>query len=157
MNKLWMLAAILTLSGLLMTSCSNDDDSATEPTELVLQDGMWTGNGEGRSGTIIVKVTVENHQVTKVTVVNQSESSFAQETINNLCKSAVGRTKEMNVEVDGITGATPSSVATPTARREASMLQRRIFRKGAMLMASMTPVEVSSALRIASNCFTMTS
>ena len=108
-NKLWMLAAILTLSGLLMTSCSNDDDSATEPTELVLQDGMWTGNGEGRSGTIIVKVTVENHQVTKVTVVNQSESSFAQETINNLCKSAVGRTKEMNVEVDGITGATLTS------------------------------------------------
>ena len=104
-----MLAAILTLSGLLMTSCSNDDDSATEPTELVLQDGMWTGNGEGRSGTIIVKVTVENHQVTKVTVVNQSESSFAQETINNLCKSAVGRTKEMNVEVDGITGATLTS------------------------------------------------
>ena len=92
-----------------MTSCSNDDDSATEPTELVLQDGMWTGNGDGRSGTIIVKVTVENHQVTKVTVVNQSESSFAQETINNLCKSAVGRTKEMNVEVDGITGATLTS------------------------------------------------
>ena len=108
-NKLWMLAAILTLSGFLMTSCSNDDDSATEPTELVLQDGMWTGNGDGRSGTIIVKVTVENHQVTKVTVVNQSESSFAQETINNLCKSAVGRTKEMNVEVDGITGATLTS------------------------------------------------
>ena len=108
-NKLWMLAAILTLGGLLMTSCSNDDDSATEPTELVLQDGMWTGNGEGRSGTIIVKVTVENNQVTKVTVVNQSESSFAQETINNLCKSAVGRTKEMNVEVDGITGATLTS------------------------------------------------
>ena len=104
-----MLAAILTLSGFLMTSCSNDDDSATEPTELVLQDGMWTGNGDGRSGTIIVKVTVENHQVTKVTVVNQSESSFAQETINNLCKSAVGRTKEMNVEVDGITGATLTS------------------------------------------------
>ena len=104
-----MLAAILTLSGLLMTSCSNDDDSTMEPTELVLQDGMWTGNGDGRSGTIIVKVTVENHQVTKVTVVNQSESSFAQETINNLCKSAVGRTKEMNVEVDGITGATLTS------------------------------------------------
>ena len=104
-----MLAAILTLGGLLMTSCSNDDDSATEPTELVLQDGMWTGHGEGRSGSIIVKVTVENHQVTKVTVVNQSESSFAQETINNLCKSAVGRTKEMNVEVDGITGATLTS------------------------------------------------
>ena len=69
-----------------------------------LQDGDWTGSGEGRSGTIIVKVTVENHQVSNVTVVSQSESSFAQETINTICESAVGRTEEMSVEVDGITG-----------------------------------------------------
>ena len=74
-----------------------------------MQDGEWTGSGEGRSGTIIVKVKVENHQVAKVTVISQSESSFAQETINNICKSAVGRTEEMSVEVDGITGATLTS------------------------------------------------
>jgi fumarate reductase flavoprotein subunit len=94
-------------------ACTHDDSPVVEPvvdpvTEQ-LQDGEWTGSGEGRSGTIIVKVTVENHQVAKVTVVSQSESSFAQETINSLCESALGRKAEMSVEVDGITGATLTS------------------------------------------------
>ena len=92
----------------LFVACANDDNPIVGPTEQ-LQDGVWTGSGEGRSGTIIVKVTVENHQVTKVTVVSQSESTFAQETINSLCESALGRTAEMSVEVDGITGATLTS------------------------------------------------
>ena len=38
--QLWILSAILTLSGLLMTSCTIDDNSVTEPTEQVLQDGL---------------------------------------------------------------------------------------------------------------------
>ena len=101
---------VLLICGLwLFGACANDDNADVEPVTEQLQDGEWTGSGEGRSGTIIVKVTVENHQVTKVTVVSQSESSFAQETINNLCESAIGRTAEMSVEVDGITGATLTS------------------------------------------------
>ena len=108
--RIWTLIIFMGVCGMgAMTSCSNDDDFPTEPTGLVLQDGEWTGSGEGRSGSIIVKVTVENHKVTKVTVVNQSESSFAQETINSICKNAVGRKEEMSVEVDGITGATLTS------------------------------------------------
>lgn len=103
------MAAILALNSLFMASCSNDDNSILEPTEQVLQDGEWTGSGEGRSGSIIVKVTVKNHQVKEVTVVSQSESSFAQETINTIVASAVGRTDVMSVEVDGITGATLTS------------------------------------------------
>ena len=100
---------VLLICGLWMfMACTNDDNPIVKPVEQ-LQDGEWTGSGEGRSGTIIVKVTVENHQVKKVTVVSQSESSFAQETINNLCERAVGRTAEMSVEVDGITGATLTS------------------------------------------------
>ena len=109
LTKLWMMTAILLLCGIFLTSCSNDDNSITETTKQMLQDGEWTGSGEGRSGSIIVKVTVENHHVTKVTVVSQSESTFAQETINTLCESAVGRTDVMSVEVDGITGATLTS------------------------------------------------
>ena len=93
----------------MFVSCANEDSPAVVPDMEQLQDGVWTGSGEGRSGTIIVKVTVENHQVTKVTVVSQSESTFAQETINTICESAVGRTAEMSVEVDGITGATLTS------------------------------------------------
>ena len=101
------LTGILLLCGLwLFVACVNDDIPVVVKQ---LQDGEWTGSGEGRSGTIIVKVTVENHQVTKVTVVSQSESSFAQEAINSICESAVGRTTEMSVEVDGVTGATLTS------------------------------------------------
>lgn len=93
----------------MLMACANEDTPAVAPVTTLLQDGEWTGSGEGRSGTIIVKVKVENHQVTKVTVVSQSESSFAQETINSLCERAMGRTEEMSVEVDGITGATLTS------------------------------------------------
>ena len=107
-NLRWLMGVVLICGLWLFVACANDDNPIVGPTEQ-LQDGVWTGSGEGRSGTIIVKVTVENHQVAKVTVVSQSESSFAQETINSLCERAVGRTAAMSVEVDGITGATLTS------------------------------------------------
>ena len=103
------MGALLICGLWMLMACANEDTPAVAPVTTLLQDGEWTGSGEGRSGTIIVKVTVENHQVTKVTVVSQSESSFAQETINSLCERAMGRTEEMSVEVDGITGATLTS------------------------------------------------
>ena len=105
----WLMSALLICGLWIFVACANDDNPVVEPDTEQLQDGVWTGSGDGRNGTIIVKVTIENHQMTKVTVVSQSESSFAQETINNICKSAVGRTGEMSVEVDGITGATLTS------------------------------------------------
>ena len=108
-NMRWLMGVVLICGLWMFVACTNDDNPVVKPDMEQLQDGEWTGSGEGRSGTIIVKVTVENHQVTKVTVVSQSESSFAQETINNLCESAIGRTAEMSVEVDGITGATLTS------------------------------------------------
>ena len=67
------------------------------------------GSGEGRGGSIIAKVTVKNHQVELVTIVSQSESVFAQDAINSIVESAVGRTDVMSVEVDGVTGATLTS------------------------------------------------
>ena len=108
-NMRWLMGALLICGLWLFVACANEDSPAVVPVMEQLQDGEWTGSGEGRSGTIIVKVTVENHRVTKVTVVSQSESSFAQESINTICESAVGRTTEMSVEVDGITGATLTS------------------------------------------------
>jgi len=92
----------------LMTACLNDDNGIVVPTEQ-LQDGEWTGSGEGRSGSIIAKVTVKNHQVEQVVIVSQSESVFAQDAINSIVESAVGRTDVMSVEVDGVTGATLTS------------------------------------------------
>ena len=106
-NLLRMIVIVLCMG--VMVACSNYDNSITEPTEQQLQDGEWTGSGEGRSGTIIAKVTVKNHQVEQVTIVSQSESVFAQDAINSIVESAIGRTDVMSVEVDGVTGATLTS------------------------------------------------
>ena len=108
-NRRWLMGALLICGLWMLMACANEDTPAVAPVTTLLQDGEWTGSGEGRSGTIIVKVKVENHQVSKVTVISQSESTFAQETINSLCERAMGRTEEMSVEVDGITGATLTS------------------------------------------------
>ena len=108
-NLRWLMGVVLICGLWVFVACTNDDNPVVDPVTEQLQDGEWTGSGEGRSGSIIVRVTVENHQVVKVTVVSQSESSFAQETINTICESAVGRTTEMSVEVDGVTGATLTS------------------------------------------------
>ena len=111
MKHLRLLFALhfLVLCSLMLTSCSNEDNASIEPAGQVLQDGEWTGSGEGRSGSIIAKVTVKNHQVELVTIVSQSESVFAQDAINRIVASALGRKDVMSVEVDGVTGATLTS------------------------------------------------
>ena len=100
---------IMILCGLMQLSCTNEDSTTTGPTEQLLQDGEWTGSGEGRSGSIIAKVVVKDHHVESVTIVSQSESVFAQDAINSVVAKAVGRTDVMSVEVDGISGATLTS------------------------------------------------
>ena len=92
-----------------LTSCSTDDDPAAEPPTELLQDGVWTGSGEGRSGTIVVKMTVENHEISDIVVVSQSESSFAQEALNEMVARALQKQGLLSVEVDGVTGATLTS------------------------------------------------
>ena len=105
----WMMAAVIVCGLVIFTSCANDDNPVVEPETELLQDGEWTGSGEGRSGSIIAKVVVKNHQVEQVTIVSQSESVFAQEAINTVVEKAVGRTDVMTVEMDGVTGATLTS------------------------------------------------
>ena len=92
---------------LFAASCSHND--GPEPETHVLMDGVWVGSGEGRGGTIIASVEVKDHAVSQVTIVSQSESSFAQETINTLVERAVGREDLLNPEVDAISGATLTS------------------------------------------------
>lgn len=104
MKKILIITTAL-LFGILC-SCINDDPSPIEP---VLQDGEWTGSGEGRSGTIIVKITVENHQITDAVVVSQSESSFAQDAINEILAQVLEKQAPLNKEVDAVTGATLTS------------------------------------------------
>ncbi|MBP5258975.1 MAG: flavocytochrome c [Prevotella sp.] len=108
--KIWISYIVFALCGLTMLAgCSDDDNSAITPIEEQLQDGEWTGYGEGRSGTIVAKVVVKDHVVEDVTIVSQSESVFAQDAINTIVASAVGRQDVMSVEADGVTGATLTS------------------------------------------------
>ncbi len=85
MKRLWIWI-ILLLS--ILVACSPD---SLIPPEPVMQDGVWTGNGEGRSGTILVRITVLGHRITDIVVVSQSESSFAQDAINMAIRSALGQ------------------------------------------------------------------
>ena len=114
--RLLIFAALLTLCGLMaFTSCSNDDNDDSEPTVERMRDGEWTGSGEGRSGSIIVKIVVEDGVVVQAIVVSQSESVFAQDAINTILGHAIGRRALMNVEVDGVTGATLTSTGVVDA------------------------------------------
>ncbi|MBQ3752727.1 MAG: hypothetical protein II864_04165 [Prevotella sp.] len=102
MKKLrpWMLVSVLTLYGLLaFTSCANDDNNVAEPAAEGLRDGEWTGSGEGRSGSIIAKITVSQGSIVQAIVVSQLESVFAQEAINTILGHAVDRDDVMSVEV----------------------------------------------------------
>ena len=105
-----MMKRILTILSILLlfcaASCTREPD--TEP-ENQLMDGVWTGSGEGRSGTIIASVEVKDHQVSQVTIVSQSESSFAQEAINTIVERAIGRTEALDPQADAVTGATLTS------------------------------------------------
>ena len=91
-----------------LASCSHDHEPPT-PAEAVMRDGIWEGTGEGRGGTILVRITVTNHIITDAKAVSQSESSFAQEALNKVLSNAIGRTDYLSLETDGITGATLTS------------------------------------------------
>ncbi len=91
----------------LLSGCGAADDNVAD-TE-VMQDGEWEGTGEGRSGTILVHILVQDHRIVSGKVISQSESTFAQEAINTIIAKLQGRESEMTVETDGVTGATLTS------------------------------------------------
>ena len=89
-----------------LCACTKEDPVPVEP---VMQDGVWTGTGEGRSGTIVVRITVEQHQITDIVVVSQSESSFAQDAINEMVARALQKQALLTTEADAVSGATLTS------------------------------------------------
>ncbi len=104
MKSLFRWLFLLLLCGL--CACSGKDPVPTEP---VMRDGVWMGTGEGRSGTILVRITVERHKITDIVVVSQSESSFAQEAINEMVARALKKQALLSAEVDAVSGATLTS------------------------------------------------
>jgi len=117
-----MIVATL-VCGMLLAACLADDNPAVGPTTELLNDGVWTGSGEGRSGTIVVKMTVVNHEITDIVVVSQSESSFAQEALNEMVARALQKQGLMSMEVDGVTGATLTSTGVIDAVNMAILAQ----------------------------------
>jgi len=107
MKTLAPLYRILIVLPLFLFTASCERNAVPEP-EL-LMDGVWTGSGEGRSGSIIASVEVRDHAVAKVIIVSQSESSFAQETINTIVERAIARKELLVPETDAISGATLTS------------------------------------------------
>lgn len=102
MKRLWIWILLL-LS--VLAACSQEHLAPQEP---VMQDGVWTGTGEGRSGTILVKITVLEHRITSIVVVSQSESPFAQDAVNGMIARALEKQAILS-EVDAISGATLTS------------------------------------------------
>ena len=89
-----------------LCACSKEDPVPIDP---VMQDGVWTGTGEGRSGTILVRITVEQHRIADIVVVSQSESSFAQDAINEMVARALQKQALLSTEADAVSGATLTS------------------------------------------------
>ena len=104
MKRLVIWLAMLLLCAL--CACTREDPVPVEP---VMKDGVWTGTGEGRSGTILVRINVEDNKITDIVVVSQSESSFAQDAINEMVARALQKQALLNPEVDAISGATLTS------------------------------------------------
>ena len=103
-SAMWIVAAtILMLTAI--TACTVSDNTV----DTTMRDGVWEGTGEGRGGTILVRITVTNNTITDAKAISQSESSFAQAALNEVLDNAIGRTDYLSLETDGVTGATLTS------------------------------------------------
>lgn len=75
----------------------------------LMQDGEWDGSGEGRNGLIVVRSTVSNHKLTKIRLISQSESPFAQESMQLTIDRALNKQDILTVDLDAVSGATLTS------------------------------------------------
>ena len=104
LSATWIvIASILML--IAITACTVRDNTIG----TTMRDGVWEGTGEGRGGTILVRITVTNNTITDAKVISQSESSFAQAALNEVLDNAIGRTDYLSLDTDGVTGATLTS------------------------------------------------
>lgn len=96
-------------------SCSQEE-APSAPEEIML-DGTYEGIGEGRGGMIKIAITVEDHKITKATVLSQSESTFAQESLFAMIDRIM--TAQAVEGVDAISGATITTTGVLQAMKMA--------------------------------------
>lgn len=97
-------AALLTLS---MVACGGSKEEAKN---------TFTGESEGKNGTIKVEVTIENEEIQKIDVVENNESEFTEKVFTDMIATIV---ESNTAEVDAISGATITSNAIIAAAADA--------------------------------------
>ena len=112
MKKLFYILS-LTLGISLLAACHTEENGTNLPEAAVMQDGVYEGLGEGRSGMIKVAIEVENHILTAIRILSQSESKFAQPAEQQIMDAVL---EKQTVEgVDAVSGATLTSNGMLTA------------------------------------------
>ena len=112
MKKLFYILS-LTLGISLLAACHTEENGTNQPEAAVMQDGVYEGLGEGRSGMIKVAIEVENHILTAIRILSQSESKFAQPAEQQIMDAVL---EKQTIEgVDAVSGATLTSNGMLTA------------------------------------------
>lgn len=109
----FLLATCLSIS-MLIPSVPIFAADATSQTSY--KDGTYEGSGNGFSGKVTLRVTIQNGKITSIDEVSQSETSPYWEEAKTLFSTIV---EKQSAEVDTVTGATKSSDAIKEAVRQA--------------------------------------
>lgn len=104
---------ILLLGCVLFAGCNNHGNDILQPEESLMQDGVFEGLGEGRSGMIKVAIDVRDHIITAIKILSQSESKFAQPAQQQIIDAVLE--KQTIQGVDAVSGATLTSQGMLTA------------------------------------------
>ncbi len=105
MKKNISMILIFVLAATLLTGCGGKDAK--------LEDGTYTGTGEGFGGDVVVEVTVEEGKIANVEVVENDETpDFASEALETVPAAIV---EKNSTDVDGHSGATMTSNAIKEA------------------------------------------
>lgn len=83
----------------------------------VVQDGTWTGVGNGRNGNIEVSITVKDGKIADGKIISEEETDFAKPAAADVMAQAVSK-GNIN-SYDAVSGATITSKATAEAIRNA--------------------------------------
>jgi len=114
-----ILVLVLSLSTILV-GCTKEQDTevaGSDSTGTLFTPGTYEGEGQGFNGPIKVSVTVTENEITKVEVVEHSETeNIATSAIEQIPAAIV---EHQTVAVDGVTGATGASNGIKEAVKEA--------------------------------------
>ncbi len=92
-----------------------------------LVDGEWTGSAAGRNGDVVMSVTVSGGKVTAVKTLQEEETDFAKEAIDQIAQALLaGKSVD---SIDAVSGATVTSNATKQALKNALNSSRGIAAK----------------------------